>query len=141
MALKVGESIRGNKHTNYGKLAVESGYSLASSKKPKQITETKSYKIALIGANAPLIEGLQSEINAIKNAMAQKDKSREDYRVLAGSLDILTKNYQLLSGGATERQVFVLPSEVVSRNTITTDEAHNVLPAQAETPQNGSTEP
>lgn len=134
MALKVSESVRNNTNTTYGEIARDVGYSKTSSLKPQRITRSKSYKIALIAENAPLLEGLQKEINAIKNAMAMKDKTHEDYKVLAYAMDTLTKNYQLLSGGATERQVFVLPSEVIQKNVIVTDE-------QKQLPENGSTEP
>jgi hypothetical protein len=118
MAMEVSESIKSAKPSTFEKLAIKSGYSLSSAKRSTQITRTKSFKAALLAENAPLLAGIQEEINAIKNAMAAKDKNHEDYRVLVGSLDLLTKNYQLLSGGATERQVFVLPSEVLNKNAI-----------------------
>ena len=38
--------------------------------------------------------------------------------LLVSSLDVLTKNHQLLSGGVTERRAFVIPSEVIERNVI-----------------------
>lgn len=134
MAKKVSENIRGGRPFTYEKVAIESGFAPSTAKRSTQITRSKVYKEALISENAPLLEGIQQEINAIKNAMRLKDKNLEDYRVLAGSLDLLTKNYQLLSGGATERQVFVLPSEVMSRNAIAPTD-------QKLLPDNGSTEP
>lgn len=134
MAMKVSESIRGKKSRSYGEIAVEVGYSPNTAKKPKLITSTKAYKVALFTENAPLLAGLQKEINEIKSAMAMKDKTQEDYRVLASSLDTLIKNYQLLSGGATERQVFVLPSELLNRNEIKATNDPKLL-------ENGSVEP
>jgi formylmethanofuran dehydrogenase subunit E-like metal-binding protein len=50
--------------------------------------------------------------------MSKKNKNKEEYRTLVGALDILTKNYQLLTGGVTSRNVFVLPSEVMDKNNI-----------------------
>lgn len=117
-ARKVSETVRGGRPFTYGKIMKDAGYSDESSKKAYRVTRTKAFKQALIVENAPLIEGIQEEINAIKNAMRAKNKNNEEYRVLAGSLDILTRNYQLLSGGATERQVFVLPSEIMNKNQI-----------------------
>ena len=110
----------------------EVGYSKNTSLQPYKITRGKTYQ----KLTRPLLDGLQEEINAIKNAMALKDKNEEEYRVLAYSMDILTKNYQLLSGGATERQVFVLPSEVITRNAIVTSQ-----PSQDVNTVNGSVKP
>lgn len=133
-AIKVSESVRKGKKKTYGEIAKEVGYSAKSALKPYRIRNSKAYKAAFIAENAPIIEGLQQEINRIKRAMSQKDLSQEDYRVLVGSLDLLTKNYQLLSGGATERQVFVLPSEVIKKNDLPTNDIKQL-------PENGSTEP
>lgn len=120
-ASKVIEKVRKGQKVKYGEILLDVGYSRSVSKRPSKVTDTKAYKTALSLETMPIIEGLLTEINEIKMAMAGKDKGQEEYRILVGSLDILTKNYQLLSGGATERQVFVLPSEVIERNTISTD--------------------
>lgn len=85
----------------------------------------------------PLLEGLQAEINRAKLALSRKDLSQEDARTLGYLMDIMIKNYQLLSGGATERQVFVLPSQVMGRNAITESPQND----QKLLPDNGSTEP
>jgi hypothetical protein len=134
MAMKVSENIKGERPSTFEKIALEVGYAPSSAKRSTQITRTKSYKTAMIAENAPLLEGLQEEINAIKNAMRLKDKTNEDYRVLAGSLAILVDKFQLLSGGATERQVFVLPSEVMQSNNLVQSE-------QKLLQENGSIEP
>jgi len=117
-AIKVSETIRKGKKVILGDILKENGYSDATANSPSLVTKTKSYMTALELEKRPLLEGLQREINEIKQAMANKDKSKEEYRTLVGSLDIVTRNYQLLSGGATERQVFVLPSEVLEKNSI-----------------------
>lgn len=134
MAMIVSESIRTGEPMTYEKAALKAGYAPSSAKRPHQVTRTKSYQTAMIAENAPLLEGIQKEINAIKNAMAAKDKNNEDYRVLVGSLDLLTKNYQLLTGGATERQVFVLPAEVINKNALLTKDEKSLS-------NNGSTQP
>lgn len=122
MALKVSESLRSQKKPKtLGEYALESGYSLTTSKRPRAITSTKTYKTSLALENRPIIEGIQEQINKFKAELAKRDLSTEEVRILVGSIDILTKNYQLLSGGATERQVFVLPSEVIESNDITPD--------------------
>ncbi len=118
VAQKVSEKLRTGKLVKYGEILLDTGYSKSVSRRPKIVTETDAYKKALKVEQLPLIEGLQHEITRIKLAIQSKDLKREEYRTLIGSLDILTKNYQLLSGGATERQVFVLPSEVMNKNNI-----------------------
>ena len=120
--VKKGELIKMNE------IMKDVGYSPATCKHPEKVTETKTYK-----ENAPrLIEGIAPEIERIKRAMARKNLDNEEYKVLVASLDVLTKNHQLLSGAATERRVFVIPSEVIGRNDI--DTSQPLL-------ENGSTEP
>lgn len=125
-ALEVSETIARGKKVQIGKILKKVGYADSVSKKPSLVTNTKSYKTALALESRPLIDGIQREINRIKEAISVKDWKKEDVRVLIGSLDILVKNYQLLSGGATERQVFVLPSEVIQRNQIATSNEQDV---------------
>ena len=72
-------------------------------------------------ARKPLLERLTQQINSVEYELSRKKLSKEDYRTLVGSLDIYIKNYQLLSGGATERNILVLPSEVMARNDIQAD--------------------
>lgn len=117
-ANKVSEKVLKGELVNLGKIAREVGYSESVAKAPSHITNTKTYRTVA----KPLIEGLQSEIERVKLAMSKKDLCDEEYKVLVYSLDVLTKNYQLLSGGATERQVFVLPAEVLERNKIQADD-------------------
>lgn len=118
LAGKVVEKIRKGELVNLEDLIVEVGYSKATAKHPTSITRTIAYRKALAIEQKPLIEGLQSEINRIKLALSQKDLTQEDVRSLVYMMDIYLKNYQLLSGGATERQVFVLPAEVMQKNSI-----------------------
>jgi len=120
VANKVYQKVLSGKKVVLGEIIKESGYSESISLHPIHVTRTKSYKMALERASKPLQDRLMREINEIELAMSKKDKNKEEYRVLAGVLDLSIKNYQLLSGGATERQVFVLPSEVMIRNKIET---------------------
>lgn len=133
VAMKVSEKARKGEKISVSQIMRDVGYSKHTAKNVKAM-HTKSYKTAMELERQPILEGLQRELNEIKQAMANKDKSGEDYRVLVASFDLLTKNYQLLSGGATERQVFVLPSEVMGRNAIVSSDPKQL-------PDNGSTEP
>lgn len=102
VAQKVSETIRAKKQVNLGKIILDSGYSKQTSLAPQRVTETLSYKKSLELEKRPLIEGIQKEISEIKDAMSKKNKNKEEYRTLVASLDILTKNYQLLTGGSTQ---------------------------------------
>jgi hypothetical protein len=118
VAKKVAHKVRTGQKVILGEIIRESGYSMNKSLQPSRVTNTVAYKKEMEQSSRPLIEGLQKEISRIKDALAKKNYNNEEVRVLVASLDVLTRNYQLLSGGATERQVFVLPSEVMNKNSI-----------------------
>jgi hypothetical protein len=99
VAKKISENIRKGKKVILGEIIEESGYSESTSKSPQRVTETKSFKKAI----EPLTDGLWREINKIKAEMEARDITDEKYETLSTVLDKLVKNYQLLSGGATER--------------------------------------
>ena len=111
VALKVSEAIRKPEIVNLGKIIRESGYSYQTSLKPKLVTTTKTYQKAM----KPLVEGLSEEINRIKEELANKDLTKERHKDLVDSFDKLVKNYQLLSGGATERVINVEISEAIAK--------------------------
>ncbi len=75
------------------------GYSDSVAESPSRVTDTASYKETI----APLAQRLHNEINRIEQEMSSRNLSNEQYKTLADALDKLTKNYQLLSGGETER--------------------------------------
>ena len=114
VAQKVSENIRIGKKVVLGEIIRNSGYSRETSLKPKLVTDTKSYKMAII----PVIDSMESQIQRINEAIANRDLSKEEYRTLVGALDIYIKNYQLLSGRSTSREILVLPSEVMEKNNI-----------------------
>ena len=120
VARRISENIRNGKKINQGEIIRSVGYSKNTSLKPKLVTETQAYKQEMLTLNQPLIEGIQEHITKLKQELANRNLSQEEYRTLVGSLDIYIKNYQLLSGGATERQVFVIPSEIMAKNNIIT---------------------
>jgi hypothetical protein len=111
---KISEKVKKGEKVIYGQIMKEVGYSKSVCEHPQKLHATKTYRKLM----KPLLERLQDQIDSIVDAMNGKDKTQEDFRVLAYSLDVLVKNQQLLSGGATERKVFVLPSEVLNKNKI-----------------------
>ena len=114
VAQKVSETIRTGRKVVLGEIIRNSGYSRETSLKPKLVTDTKSYKTAI----TPLIDGMAIEIQRIKDAIASRDLNQEEFRTLIYSFDTLVKNHQLLSGGATSRQIFCIPSEIMEKNNI-----------------------
>jgi hypothetical protein len=113
-ANKLSEKVRTNELVDLGKIARDVGYSNSLSKTPQKITNTKTFKLL----TKPLLDGLHEQVKQLQ--LSIKDTSLDDYdlRSKVYAYDIMVKNYQLLSGGATERQVFVLPSEVMNKNNI-----------------------
>lgn len=122
VGIKVLENIKKGKKVKVGEIMKNAGYSDKTCLNPKLVTDTKSYRNTIALEAKPLIAGIAEEIERIKLALSTKVLENEEYRTLIGALNILVQNYQLLSGGATERQVFVLPSEVMERNSIQTVE-------------------
>lgn len=119
VALKVAATVRNGEIVNFGKIMRDVGYSKATSKHPEKIHRSKTFKTA----TKPVVQALNEEIKRVQAAMEDKDLALEEYKVLNYALDNLIRNAQLLSGGATERQVFVLPSEVIEKNQITSGNA------------------
>lgn len=78
-------------------IARRKGYSKSVAKNPKQITETKSFQAVI----RPLLDRLEEERDRAISLLASR-VGKASYRDLTDSIDKLTKNIQLLSGGATE---------------------------------------
>lgn len=138
VAQKVAEKVRRNELVNLGQIIRETGYAKNVAEHPDRVTKTKSYKKAYELEIKPVLQQFEEHRQKILNAIAVKDLNAEEYRTLIGSLDIMTKNAQLLSGGATSKNVFVLPSEVIQRNEIVI-KSSDVLPIDPQSPTNGST--
>lgn len=79
------------------KIARKHGYSQHVADSPKKITKTKAYQEVL----APLVVRLEKERDAVIERL-EKTRSKAKYRDLIDGLDKLTKNLQLLTGGATQ---------------------------------------
>lgn len=90
-----------NSTKTLGQLLLEAGYSDIQSKNPHQIFASETIKEGL----TDVAEKLASERDRILKELNTKDLTEEKYKDLVDSLDKLNKNYQLSTGGATERQV------------------------------------
>jgi hypothetical protein len=78
-------------------IARRKGYSRSVAKNPKQITTTKSFQDVI----RPVVDRLIEERDRAIALLADRAPAA-NYRDLNDAIDKLTKNIQLLSGGATE---------------------------------------
>jgi hypothetical protein len=132
VARKVSAKMRAGKKINMKEILLETGYSAVTAKSPSIVTNTVAYKEEMALLQRPIVDGMQEEINRIKLAMTKRNLNLEEYRTLAGSLDIMIRNYQLLTGGATQRNILVLPSEVIQKNDIEVkDDKANLLDSKS----------
>lgn len=94
------------------KIMVEAGYSAKTARAPQKLTESRGFKLEAI----PLIKRLeQARDKAIERMGKTLDKAT--YRDTAYSIDVLTKNLQLLTGGATENQLVInISKEIADKN-------------------------
>lgn len=103
VAKEVIKTVRNGQIPNFQKIQKKHGYSDKSAK-TMVAKRTKTYKKAI----APFEALLNKEISKIQLEMARRDISEEKYKDLSEVLDKLYKNYQLATGGATERTEFTL---------------------------------
>jgi len=109
VARDVSENIRQGKKVILGKIAKKRGYADSTTKKPKLITSTKSYQKEI----KPFVNQLEKESQRLLNAIKKKKLNKLQYEAAVRSLDILTKNVQLLSGKPTENVKNILTKEQV----------------------------
>jgi hypothetical protein len=96
---KISENISKGKKVILGEILREVGYSESVCESPQRVTETKAFK----EESKPIIDRWIKERDRITSYLETKDLTEEKYRDMVVSLDTLTKNIQLLSGGETER--------------------------------------
>lgn len=121
VAKEVSENLRKGKRVILGKIIKKKGYADSTSKRPKIITETKSYQEAI----KPVVDRLIIERDRAIKAMKGKI-SKAKYRDLVDSADKLTKNIQLLSGGATERNITIeISQEIADKNVFNASAKNN----------------
>lgn len=117
-----------------GQLAIESGYAPSVGRRPRQVTNTKAYKIAFALENKEIVDKIDRDIARFQEALVGKNLKKEETRVIVSSLDTLIKNKQLLSGNATANVgVNIAISEHIA-------EKYNKSAVDVNS-ENGSTEP
>lgn len=95
VARDVLESVGKGKIPNKTKIAIKRGYAPTTAGAGR-VTQTKTYQREI----APLVQRLEDERNAIVERL-KKTRNKAKYRDLIDGLDKITKNIQLLTGGAT----------------------------------------
>ena len=85
-------------HGNVSKSMREVGYSPNSAKNPKILTDSKGYK----EASFDVVQAMKKERARALSLMGEK-AAKAKYPDLTASVDKMTKNIELLTGGDTER--------------------------------------
>ena len=84
---------------NKTKAMIDAGYSPNTANTPQKLTESEGFKEEI----EPFVKRLEKERERIFKAMVGKRLDSEEYKVLVESMNTVTKNVQLLSGGETDR--------------------------------------
>ena len=95
VAQEVIKTVRKGKIPNISKIAIAKGYSPSSAKASKP-QRTKAFQEVIKPFTDMLVEEREAAVRRMKQV-----RSKAKYRDLAYAADILTKNHQLLTGGAT----------------------------------------
>lgn len=98
VAHKVVDKVRKGERVIMHELISASGYSKNIAKQPTRITRQKAYQEIV----TPVLQQLESERQRIITAMGKKNLGKEKYQTLVQSMDIITRNTQLLGGKATD---------------------------------------
>lgn len=113
VALEVLRKVRNGEIPNFQEIQQKYGYSESSAQSMK-VKETKTYHDIM----QPVVEQLENQRQRAITAINNKDLNEEEYKDLVTSVDKFTKNIQLLSGGATERNKveFGVAKEIYDKN-------------------------
>ena len=95
-------------HGNVAKSMREVGYTEASARNPRNLTDSDGYKEEA----ASFLYKMEQERDRLINAMSQRELDKVQYRDMTGAVDKLTKNIELLSGNDTEKQTLKVQFEV-----------------------------
>lgn len=97
VAKDVLETIRKGEKVVLGKIIQKNGYSVATSTVPPLVTRTKSYQKVI----DPVAKRWIRLRDKLTKELERKDLAEESMRDITDTIDKLTKNIQLVTGGAT----------------------------------------
>lgn len=106
VAQEISETLGKGKKVNLGKILKKYGYSDSTSKTPKNVLDTESFKTEI----DPFVKAMIEERDAVILRM-KKVRGKAKYRDLTDALDKITKNIQLLNGGKTANEVIQISWE------------------------------
>ena len=104
VAHKVVEKVRKGEKIKMGEIILSQGYGRGIATHPHKVTRTKSYMAVMQN----VVGAMEKQRARMLEAIGNKELSKEKLATLSSSLDILTKNIQLLSGKATENVAMVI---------------------------------
>ena len=96
---------------NKGKILQESGYSKATSINPEVVYDSDGVK----GELEPIVSRMTKERDRLLTEAQTRVLTDVRYKEIMDSLDTLTKNIQLLSGGTTENINLIISKEVADK--------------------------
>ena len=116
VAKEVLETIGSGEKVILGEIIRNNGYSENTSLTPKLVTETKSYQETI----EPVVNRWIKERDRLTKELETRDLGEERYETLMKSIDLITRNIQLLSGKETERTNLIIEDHEKITNAIRT---------------------
>lgn len=98
VAQEVLKSLGNSRKPVLRKIAREAGYSEHTADSPKNITETKSYQRVI----TPIAREMEKVRTKALKELQRKDLTEVEYIDLASTVNKMTHDIQILTGGATE---------------------------------------
>ncbi len=102
VAREVLDTIGSGKKVVLGEIIRKNGYADNTADNPLMVTETESYKSVI----NPVVNKWIKERNRLTDELEKRDLTSERYETVMKSIDLITKNIQLLSGKETERIIY-----------------------------------
>lgn len=98
VAKEVSETLGKGEKVILGEIIRKHGYADSTSETPSNVTNTKSYQEVI----KPIVNRWIKERERLTTELEGRNLTEEKYETVVKSIDLITKNIQLLSGGATD---------------------------------------
>lgn len=99
---------------NLAKAMRDAGYSARTARSPQKLTNQPEFKKEALS----FIQKLEKERDRLIEAISKKNLGKVQYEGAVRSVDLITKNMQLLSGNATERSEVNIENKDKVKNAI-----------------------
>jgi len=104
VAKEVLETLGSGEKVILGEIMRKNGYADNTADNPLNVTETKSYQAVI----KPVVKRWEKERERLTTELESRDLTDERYETIIKAIDLITKNIQLLSGGATDLTKVIL---------------------------------